>query len=927
MSVSAARLTNIMTTPSSDRHVLSWNRGEDSKFIEGGYGTQPQNHSANNNRHPAPLCVPTLHQPFHLASSFPASTIPAPTSFLPSIPSSSSVPLHGRYSPATPRRLSSLPDCPPATYFAPSAIPSASSHRQPPAITNDLLTLSPAPSPSSQTMRGCRRLPNVSALLPPCAVSPGPGDGFDVRSHHMTLSDNTDPLGLLSPLHRQKMSSGTVPQMQQAPYTLSPSTLHSSIPSPQHCPLASSCGPASSSVSGPIRPLVPSIIPQVHSSQPDTFRRASTQPLGVRLTTSRDAANDGSTASPKVRNVHSDLSNVAAPFPFLHPPVPQLPRGLRQLPLYPPGAARLLFPFPLASFQHPKSSLNNNPMAYPVPPSHPAFSQHYHASAPRGTAPINSHPMWPQHPQSRDRTANPYGPMWPPAPMCMWPPPYYGFPTPFMPQAAPTLLPPYLRQVQRMLCSAPERRVLNILLRTSRLHTATRRKRASGKGRRSGRVGTEQTNRSQEASSILYGRETYKAQQSTRDSRGWKDVPSLSENFNAQQGYKRQDIACFEEQLSTPSSFGASASAASTIDSYRGSTRTSTREKTSRPPRVSATQQQAKEEHILAPEEPHTAALLDGPCHQPSTQQEQVYSGAPAPQPDLTRKRSKERRSSGRHNKTNHQTESGGSNAQHEIQIDTAAVQSMTNAKQQPHKSQQKHHEHNPEQHRGHESHSHEPQTTCEDEMHADPKSQSIDDFSDNLSTCQDDVDGMDDMSMDPSGLPAELNEDGETGPVVLQQCGCCNRKFANPTSFSKHTANCYKVFMGKRKTFDSMKNRLVAIAGGEHNVNALKQKVLASQNDETDAKLKASRWRKQSAQFRASLQMSRTNDPNEVAQAQVRPAYQLLCVHCLFAQCLGHVLLQTTTQIVTCLKWQRNVTSVYRINQHNANIMYCNIC
>ena len=54
--------------------------------------------------------------------------------------------------------------------------------------------------------------------------------------------------------------------------------------------------------------------------------------------------------------------------------------------------------------------------------------------------------------------------------------------------------------------------------------------------------------------------------------------------------------------------------------------------------------------------------------------------------------------------------------------------------------------------------------------------------------------------------LPAEALVPADDGPQ--QQCPDCGRKF-NPIPFQKHIKICSKVFMQKRKTFDSMKMRV----------------------------------------------------------------------------------------------------------------------
>ena len=69
-----------------------------------------------------------------------------------------------------------------------------------------------------------------------------------------------------------------------------------------------------------------------------------------------------------------------------------------------------------------------------------------------------------------------------------------------------------------------------------------------------------------------------------------------------------------------------------------------------------------------------------------------------------------------------------------------------------------------------------------------------------------------------PSPYPDEEEGEGEGGEQ--RECPDCGRRF-NPASFSKHIRICAKVFMQKRKVFDSKKMR---VADNPELVKMLKQ-------------------------------------------------------------------------------------------------------
>jgi hypothetical protein len=91
------------------------------------------------------------------------------------------------------------------------------------------------------------------------------------------------------------------------------------------------------------------------------------------------------------------------------------------------------------------------------------------------------------------------------------------------------------------------------------------------------------------------------------------------------------------------------------------------------------------------------------------------------------------------------------------------------------------------------------------------------------------------------------------------EECPDCGRHFA-PESLLRHTKICKKVFLSKRKVFNSSKQRLDA------NPETLKQKktagragaAVASNKPPTAAKSAASKWKEQSKQFREAMRAVR---------------------------------------------------------------------
>ena len=101
--------------------------------------------------------------------------------------------------------------------------------------------------------------------------------------------------------------------------------------------------------------------------------------------------------------------------------------------------------------------------------------------------------------------------------------------------------------------------------------------------------------------------------------------------------------------------------------------------------------------------------------------------------------------------------------------------------------------------------------------------------------------------------------------PAELQQCVHCGRSF-NDRSFLKHQKICKKVFVDKRKTFDSRKKRLegiVDIQKGQIKQRNTVVKKISFETSKTNKNIssnenKQSKWRQQSLQFREAMKAAR---------------------------------------------------------------------
>jgi hypothetical protein len=124
-------------------------------------------------------------------------------------------------------------------------------------------------------------------------------------------------------------------------------------------------------------------------------------------------------------------------------------------------------------------------------------------------------------------------------------------------------------------------------------------------------------------------------------------------------------------------------------------------------------------------------------------------------------------------------------------------------------------------------------------------------------------------MTMTSASSPMMMEEDDYIGEMI--ECPDCNRRF-NPSSFEKHAKICAKVFLQKRKVFDSKKMR---VADNPELVNILKKsekmngkKTAASQSSAAlqsasaiaanNAAAEKAKWKDQSNAFREAMKAAR---------------------------------------------------------------------
>lgn len=107
------------------------------------------------------------------------------------------------------------------------------------------------------------------------------------------------------------------------------------------------------------------------------------------------------------------------------------------------------------------------------------------------------------------------------------------------------------------------------------------------------------------------------------------------------------------------------------------------------------------------------------------------------------------------------------------------------------------------------------------------------------------------------SAYDFESAPDANQSTTQTTACPDCGRSF-NPESYQKHIKICKKVFMKKRKQFDSTEQR----ANGEEPV--------VKSNPRPQKKTNANgKWKAQSEQFRANLQAARLADSGDTEGAR----------------------------------------------------------
>lgn len=124
--------------------------------------------------------------------------------------------------------------------------------------------------------------------------------------------------------------------------------------------------------------------------------------------------------------------------------------------------------------------------------------------------------------------------------------------------------------------------------------------------------------------------------------------------------------------------------------------------------------------------------------------------------------------------------------------------------------------------------------------------------------------------------------------PTSLQECPDCGRKF-NSDAFEKHSRVCKKVFVSKRKVFDSKEQREVEGAQPTTTRPAPSGKRINPAIPPKGSKEgKASKWKMQSEQFRANLRAAKLAEEGGeeyealAKQASAYNASQLTpCPHC----------------------------------------------
>lgn len=131
-------------------------------------------------------------------------------------------------------------------------------------------------------------------------------------------------------------------------------------------------------------------------------------------------------------------------------------------------------------------------------------------------------------------------------------------------------------------------------------------------------------------------------------------------------------------------------------------------------------------------------------------------------------------------------------------------------------------------------------------------------------------------------------DEGGDDGD--LQSCPDCGRRFL-PSSLARHIKICQKVFLKKRKVFDSAKKRVEGIPELQELLRRKgrsgKQPSGKTQALPSSGETKASKWKAQSEAFRAAMRAMKATDDdsgptraNKPSQPYIDPSL-IQCPHC----------------------------------------------
>eukprot|EP00927_Polykrikos_kofoidii_P066967 TRINITY_DN6251_c0_g1_i1.p1 TRINITY_DN6251_c0_g1~~TRINITY_DN6251_c0_g1_i1.p1 ORF type:complete len:542 (-),score=122.28 TRINITY_DN6251_c0_g1_i1:209-1834(-) len=133
--------------------------------------------------------------------------------------------------------------------------------------------------------------------------------------------------------------------------------------------------------------------------------------------------------------------------------------------------------------------------------------------------------------------------------------------------------------------------------------------------------------------------------------------------------------------------------------------------------------------------------------------------------------------------------------------------------------------------------------------------------------------------AISPTSMAAAAAADddgGGSGPLV--PCPDCGRKFLQDR-IGKHVAHCKKVFMQKRKQFNSAESRLGGMENAHDliaNANKLEKK-RASEKKGKDSGVAVPEWKKQSLSFRAAILAAKAAAGDEGAAAKAQEIQQTL--------------------------------------------------